>query len=76
MATSGDDASVRFLSTSDGRELGRVAVGEKPDAAIVSADGKTGFVMNAKAARYRSSTRQRCGRCALCSSSPALNMPR
>ena len=30
MATSGDDASVRFLSTSDGRELGRVAVGENP----------------------------------------------
>jgi DNA-binding beta-propeller fold protein YncE len=49
MATSGDDASVRFLSTSGGRELGRLAVGDKPDAAIVSADGKTGFVMNAKA---------------------------
>ncbi|WP_333840408.1 YncE family protein [Novosphingobium sp.] len=49
MATSGDDASVRFFSTSDGRELGRVAVGEKPDAAIVSADGKTGFVMDTKA---------------------------
>ncbi|MBH9879413.1 gluconolactonase, partial [Clostridioides difficile] len=49
MATSGEDASVRFLSTSDGRELGRVTVGKKPDAAIVSPDGKTGFVMNAKA---------------------------
>jgi len=49
LVTSGDDASVRFLSAADGRELGRVVVGAKPDAAIVSADGKTSFVMNAKA---------------------------
>lgn len=49
LVTSGEDASVRFLSASDGHELGRVSVGAKPDAAIVSADGKTGFVMNAEA---------------------------
>jgi DNA-binding beta-propeller fold protein YncE len=47
LVTSGDDASARFLAAGDGRELGRVAVGKKPDAAIVSADGRTGFVMNA-----------------------------
>lgn len=49
LVTSGDDASVRFLSASDGEQLGRVTVGEKPDAAIVSPDGRTGFVMNAEA---------------------------
>ncbi|MDG6746258.1 hypothetical protein QCF01_17865, partial [Staphylococcus aureus] len=47
LVTSGDDATVRFLKASDGRELARVPVGKKPDAAILSADGRTGFVMNA-----------------------------
>lgn len=41
LVTSGDDASVRFLAASDGRELAHVAVGEDPDAAIVSPDGRT-----------------------------------
>lgn len=49
LVTSGDDATVRFLSARDGRELGRVAVGKKPDAAILSSDGRTAFVMNADA---------------------------
>ncbi|MDR6513162.1 YVTN family beta-propeller protein [Novosphingobium capsulatum] len=49
LVTSGQDASVRFLSASDGRELGRATVGAKPDAAILSDDGETGFVMNAEA---------------------------
>lgn len=47
LVTSGDDATARFLAVGDGRELGRVMVGKKPDAAIASADGRTGFVMNA-----------------------------
>lgn len=47
LATSGDDASVRFLRAGDGAELARLAVGRKPDAAIVSADGSTAYVMNA-----------------------------
>lgn len=49
LVTSGDDASVRFLAADDGRELGRVTVGRKPDAAILSDDGRTAFVMNAQA---------------------------
>ena len=47
LVTSGDDASARILDAAGGRELAHIAVGKKPDAAIVSADGKTGFVMNA-----------------------------
>ncbi|WP_288935661.1 PQQ-binding-like beta-propeller repeat protein [uncultured Sphingomonas sp.] len=49
LVTSGDDATVRFLSAKDGHEIGRVAVGKKPDAAILSTDGRTAFVMNAAA---------------------------
>ncbi|WP_277978938.1 YncE family protein [Sphingomonas phyllosphaerae] len=49
LVTSGDDASVRFLSTKDGREVGRLRVGAKPDAAILSDDGRTAFIMNADA---------------------------
>lgn len=47
LVTSGDDATVRFLAARDGRELARVAVGRKPDAAVLSADGRTAYVMNA-----------------------------
>ncbi|MEA1085006.1 YncE family protein [Sphingomonas sp. M6A6_1c] len=49
LVTSGDDASVRFLTADYGREIGRIAVGKKPDAAILSDDGRTAFVMNAQA---------------------------
>lgn len=47
LVTSGDDATVRFLAAKDGRELARLTVGKKPDAAILSQDGRTAFVMNA-----------------------------
>ncbi len=47
LVTSGDDATVRFLAVNDGHEIGRVKVGAKPDAAILSTDGRTAFVMNA-----------------------------
>jgi YVTN family beta-propeller protein len=47
LVTSGDDATVRFLSAGDGHELGKLAVGSKPDAAILSRDGRQAFVMNA-----------------------------
>jgi DNA-binding beta-propeller fold protein YncE len=47
LVTSGDDASVRVLNASDGRELARIAVGKKPDAAILSANGQQAYVMNA-----------------------------
>ena len=48
LVTSGNDASVRFLDAASGRELGRVTVGAKPDAAILSDDGRTAYVMNAE----------------------------
>nr|WP_294814845.1 gluconolactonase [uncultured Sphingomonas sp.] len=47
LATSGDDASVRFLDPNDGRELAFLPVGKKPDAAIADAAGAHAFVMNA-----------------------------
>lgn len=49
LVTSGDDATVRFLRVSDGKELARLAVGKKPDAAILSDDGRRAFAMNAHA---------------------------
>lgn len=47
LVTSGDDATVRFLSADDGHELAKLSVGAKPDAAILSRDGRQAFVMNA-----------------------------
>lgn len=47
LVTSGDDATTRFIDRDDGREVGRLAVGKKPDAAIQSADGRRAYVMNA-----------------------------
>lgn len=47
LVTSGDDASVRFLQRANGKQLARLTVGLKPDAAILSHDGKRAFVMNA-----------------------------
>ena len=49
LVTSGDDATVRFLDADSGAEVGRVSVGKKPDAAILSTDGRRAFVMNATA---------------------------
>lgn len=48
LVTSGNDASVRLLDAASGRELGRVMVGAQPDAAILSDDGRTAYVMNAE----------------------------
>jgi YVTN family beta-propeller protein len=48
LVTSGADGTVRFLDTHDGKELSSVAVGKNPDAAILDADGKRAFVMNAE----------------------------
>ena len=47
LVTSGDDATVRFLRADNGAELGKLSVGKKPDAAILSTDGRRAFVMNA-----------------------------
>ena len=48
LATSGDDDSVRFLRTADGSEVVKIGVGRKPDAAILSRNGRTAFVINAE----------------------------
>jgi len=45
LVTSGTDGTVRFLSA-DGSQIASVAVGKKPDAAILDASGKRAFVMN------------------------------
>ena len=47
MVTSGDDDTVRILNAVSGQELAKIAVGKKPDAAIVSPDGRKAFIMNA-----------------------------
>lgn len=47
LATSGTDGTVRFFSASDGKQISSVAVGRKPDAAILDATGKRAIVMNA-----------------------------
>lgn len=47
LVTSGNDATVRFLDSASGRELARVAVGKKPDAAIYDAASGLAYVMNA-----------------------------
>jgi YVTN family beta-propeller protein len=47
LVTSGNDATVRFFDAKSGATLASIAVGKKPDAAILSADGRTAFVMNA-----------------------------
>ena len=49
LVTSGQDATVRFLDIDKGTELGRVPVGEDPDAAVLDASGRTAYTMNAKA---------------------------
>ncbi|WP_349356952.1 YncE family protein [Sphingobium nicotianae] len=45
LVTSGTDGTVRFLNA-DGSQIASVAVGKKPDAAILDASGKRAFVMN------------------------------
>lgn len=47
LVTSGNDAMVRFFDAASGATLASLPVGKKPDAAILSADGRTAFVMNA-----------------------------
>ncbi|WP_242126559.1 gluconolactonase [Sphingobium sp. Sx8-8] len=46
LVTSGTDGTVRFLNAADGRELAKLAVGKKPDAAILDHNGHA-YVMNA-----------------------------
>lgn len=48
LVTSGNDASVRILDQASGAERARIAVGKKPDAAVLNGDGSRAYVMNAK----------------------------
>ena len=45
LVTSGTDGTVRFFGT-DGKQIASIAVGKKPDAAILDDSGKRAFVMN------------------------------
>jgi YVTN family beta-propeller protein len=45
LVTSGTDGTARFLNA-DGSQAASIAVGKKPDAAILDATGKRAFVMN------------------------------
>ena len=47
LATSGNDATVRFFDTRTGQQIASLAVGKKPDAAIYDAAHGRAFVMNA-----------------------------
>ncbi len=49
LVTSGHDDSVRILDETTGAELAKIAVAADPDAAALSADGRTAYVMDAKA---------------------------
>lgn len=49
LVSSGKDDSVRILDAGSGGEIARIAVAADPDAAILSADGGTAYVMGAKA---------------------------
>ncbi len=46
LVTSGTDGTVRILNAVDGKQLASIAVGKKPDAAILDPSGKLAFVMN------------------------------
>lgn len=48
LVTSGDDDTVRFIDRTDGHETGRVAVGRKPDGAVIDERHGRAFVINAK----------------------------
>lgn len=48
LVTSGNDATVRFIDLTSGKEVARLAVGKKPDAAIYDASGHRALVMNAE----------------------------
>lgn len=48
LVTSGNDASVRILDQASGAERARIAVGKKPDAAVLNEDRSRAYVMNAK----------------------------
>jgi DNA-binding beta-propeller fold protein YncE len=48
LVTSGHDDSVRILDAVSGTEVARISVSADPDAAILSADGRTAYVMGAK----------------------------
>lgn len=49
LVSSGKDDTVRILDAESGAEVARIAVAGDPDAAILSADGSTAYVMGAKA---------------------------
>ncbi|MEG3178684.1 YncE family protein [Sphingomonas sp. RB3P16] len=47
LVTSGNDGTVRLVDLANGRESASIAVGKKPDAAILDATAKHAYVMNA-----------------------------
>lgn len=47
LVTSGNDATVRLIDLTSGKEVARVSVGKKPDAAIYDPAGHRALVMNA-----------------------------
>lgn len=49
LVSSGHDDSMRILDETSGAELATIAVAANPDAAILSSDGRTAYVMGAKA---------------------------
>lgn len=49
LVSSGKDDTVRILDAPSGAEIARIAVAGDPDAAILSADGNTAYVMGATA---------------------------
>lgn len=48
LVTSGTDGTVRFLNAANGNQIASVAVGKKPDAAILDEKGDRAFIMNAE----------------------------
>ena len=49
LVSSGHDDSVRILDSDSGAQIASIAVAADPDAAVLSADGRTAYVMGAKA---------------------------
>jgi YVTN family beta-propeller protein len=47
LVTSGNDSTVRLIDLPSGREIASIAVGKKPDAAILDATATHAYVMNA-----------------------------
>lgn len=47
LVSSKKDASARILDASTGEQIANIAIGEDPDAELISPDGHTGYVMDA-----------------------------